>query len=48
VADKIILEWAAGDGNIGVFNPGAYSFECALEASGSIFYYRIDENDGED
>lgn len=48
VGNKTLLQWALGDSNIYVYNPGAYAFECTLESSGEIYYYQIDENDGED
>lgn len=48
VGDKILLQWALGDANVYVPNPGAYAFDCTLESSGVIYYYQIDENDGED
>jgi len=47
VGDKTLLQWALGDPNIPVFTPSAYAFQCVMDGPSTIFYYRIDENDGE-
>jgi hypothetical protein len=48
VGDKTRLEWALGDANVETPEESSLAFQCGVPSSGTIYNYRIDENDDED
>lgn len=48
VGDKIRLEWAVGNANVDTPEESSLAFQCGVVSSGTIYNYRIDENDDED
>jgi hypothetical protein len=48
VGDKTRLEWAVGNANVETPEESSLAFQCGVVSSGSIYNYRIDENDDED
>jgi hypothetical protein len=48
VGNKTRLEWAIGDDNVETPEESSLAFQCGVPSSGTIYNYRIDENDDED
>jgi hypothetical protein len=48
VGDKTRLEWAVGNANVETPEESSLAFQCGVPSSGTIYNYRIDENDDED
>jgi hypothetical protein len=48
VGDKTRLEWAVGNANVETPEESSLAFQCGVVSSGTIYNYRIDENDDED
>jgi hypothetical protein len=48
VGNKTRLEWAVGNANVETPEESSLAFQCGVPSSGTIYNYRIDENDDED